>query len=277
MHLMNARDDVVVLVARLVVEQRLALHRLLDDARRRRCDRRRRRRERRGRPRAPTSARRASPRAARAISVAHLGRRRAASALAQAALAVGERAVDERARSSASDERLAARTTWQRDSSAAMTSNDGFSVVAPISVTVPASTWGSSASCCALLKRWISSMNSSVRAPCWSRRSPASAIASRSSFDARPAPPTARRSAALALARRAAAPAWSCRSRAAPTGSTTAARAPRAPGRSSLPGPEQVLLPDELVERARAHALGQRLPAPILSQPRAQTGPRAAV
>jgi len=46
-----------------------------------------------------------------------------------------------------------------------MTSNDGFSVVAPIKVTVPSSTCGRMASCCALLKRWISSMKSTVRSP----------------------------------------------------------------------------------------------------------------
>ncbi len=55
--------------------------------------------------------------------------------------------------------------TRERESSAELTSNDGFSVVAPISVTVPSSTYGSTASCWALLKRWISSMNSTVRRP----------------------------------------------------------------------------------------------------------------
>ena len=39
-----------------------------------------------------------------------------------------------------------------------MTSKDGFSVVAPISVTTPVSTAFSSESCCDLLKRCISSM-----------------------------------------------------------------------------------------------------------------------
>ncbi len=55
--------------------------------------------------------------------------------------------------------------TRERESNAEFTSNDGFSVVAPINVTVPSSTYGSTASCCALLKRWISSMNSTVRRP----------------------------------------------------------------------------------------------------------------
>ena len=41
-----------------------------------------------------------------------------------------------------------------------MISNEGFSVVAPISVTMPRSTALSSESCCDLLKRCISSMKS---------------------------------------------------------------------------------------------------------------------
>jgi hypothetical protein len=44
-----------------------------------------------------------------------------------------------------------------RDSSGEITENDGFSVVAAIRITQPFSTPGSSASCCALVKRWISS------------------------------------------------------------------------------------------------------------------------
>ena len=43
--------------------------------------------------------------------------------------------------------------TRQRDSSAPFTSNEGFSVVAPISTMVPFSTCGRNASCCARLKR----------------------------------------------------------------------------------------------------------------------------
>ena len=52
--------------------------------------------------------------------------------------------------------------TRVRESSAPLTSNAGFSVVAPISVTRPSSTAGSSASCWALLKRWISSRKNTV-------------------------------------------------------------------------------------------------------------------
>ena len=73
-------------------------------------------------------------------------------------------------------------TTLARESNGALTSKDGFSVVAPTRITVPASTWGKSASCWDLLKRWISSMKSSVLCPRMSRRWAASATASRTSF-----------------------------------------------------------------------------------------------
>ena len=46
---------------------------------------------------------------------------------------------------------------------AGITSKLGFSVVAPIKVISPDSTWGRKASCWALLKRWISSTNRRVR------------------------------------------------------------------------------------------------------------------
>ena len=66
-----------------------------------------------------------------------------------------------------------------------MTSKYGFSVVAPISVSRPSSTAGSSASCCALLKRWISSRKKIVGRPVARRSSSARLIAARTS--ARPA------------------------------------------------------------------------------------------
>src|SRR5262249_46118290 len=55
--------------------------------------------------------------------------------------------------------------TLTRDSSAELTSNEGFSVVAPIIVTVPVSTCGNTASCCALFQRCTSSTNRIVRCP----------------------------------------------------------------------------------------------------------------
>ena len=63
-----------------------------------------------------------------------------------------------------------------------MTSKYGFSVVAPISVTSPSSTAGRSASCWALLKRWISSRKRIVRWPDPPSRSRARASTSRTSF-----------------------------------------------------------------------------------------------
>ncbi len=56
-------------------------------------------------------------------------------------------------------------STRARDRSAAFSSKDGFSVVAPTSVTVPSSITGRKESCCARLKRWISSTKSSVPLP----------------------------------------------------------------------------------------------------------------
>ncbi len=58
-------------------------------------------------------------------------------------------------------------------------------MVAPISVTRPSSTAGSSASCCALLKRWISSRKKIVGWSVARRRSSARSITARTS--ARPA------------------------------------------------------------------------------------------
>ncbi len=81
-----------------------------------------------------------------------------------------------------SGERGSSTSTRQRDSSAALSSKEGFSVVAPMSSTSPRSTKGRKASCCALLKRWISSTNSSVRSPVRARRSRASLITARTSL-----------------------------------------------------------------------------------------------
>src|SRR6266542_621858 len=65
--------------------------------------------------------------------------------------------------------------TRQRERRAAFTSKDGFSVVAPIRMSVPFSTWGRKASCCPLLKRWISSTKRMVRLPPRARSVSASA------------------------------------------------------------------------------------------------------
>ena len=55
--------------------------------------------------------------------------------------------------------------TARRESRGGITSKEGFSVVAPMSVSTPSSTLWRRASCCALLNRWISSMKRIVRPP----------------------------------------------------------------------------------------------------------------
>ena len=133
-----------------------------------------------------------------------------------------------------------------------------------MSVMVPASTCGSSASCCALLKRWISSTNSTVRSPCWSRRVAASATASRRSLT--PGQHRGERhEARVRLGRQ-----QPRQRRLAGAGRPPQdqrrqlARLERAP--QQLARPEEVRLADELVQRPRPHPLGQRLPAPILGR-----------
>ena len=72
--------------------------------------------------------------------------------------------------------RTCSTNTFDRESSAAFTSKEGFSVVAPMSTMSPASTCGRKASCCARLKRWISSTKTTVRAPSRCRAAAASII-----------------------------------------------------------------------------------------------------
>src|SRR5581483_3390814 len=69
--------------------------------------------------------------------------------------------------------------TRQRESSGAVSSNEGFSVVAPISVITPFSTQGRKASCWARLKRWISSQKRIVPRPSYLSRSSAARMISR--------------------------------------------------------------------------------------------------
>ena len=78
--------------------------------------------------------------------------------------------------SSASEPRGRKTSTRARENSDALSSNDGFSVVAPISVIEPSSITGRKESCCARLKRWISSTNRSVPCPCARRTRAASKI-----------------------------------------------------------------------------------------------------
>ena len=82
---------------------------------------------------------------------------------------------------SSSSESAVSSITVHRDRSAELTSKYGFSVVAPMSVTRPSSTACSTESCCALLKRWISSMKRIVRTSLPPSRSRARAITARTS------------------------------------------------------------------------------------------------
>ena len=67
--------------------------------------------------------------------------------------------------SSSARESRSSTITCARLITAAFSSKLGFSVVAPTSRIVPSSIWGKNPSCWALLKRWISSTNSSVPCP----------------------------------------------------------------------------------------------------------------
>ena len=158
-------------VALLVVEDRTALQRVLDA---------------RERPPAPRRARRRSRRRARARSARCARRLRCAPrGTSSASLVDGDRgspaARAQHARATSSAVSACSAYTRTRESSAPLTSNAGFSVVAPISVSRPSSTAGSSASCWALLKRWISSRNSTVCVAGRSRRCAARSITARTS------------------------------------------------------------------------------------------------
>ncbi len=109
-----------------------------------------------------------------------------------------------------------------RQQRAELTSNEGFSVVAPMKMSVPSSTYGRKVSCCALLKRCTSSRNSTVRGRARRARLRASLDRGAHILDARqhrrelhgtPHRPGARSGA----------PAWSCRCPAGPRGSSSAA------------------------------------------------------
>ena len=151
----SARDQIVMAVLRLVVDRRAPLHDLLQ-ARRRRTSRPAR--AARQTSSASVSAARPSPSAMRMSDSARLGIER--QLLAFDRLGAGRAA--SRSPSASSDLNTSTRA---RDSSGAISSNDGFSVVAPTSTMVPSSITGRKQSCCARLKRWISSTNSSVPCP----------------------------------------------------------------------------------------------------------------
>ena len=85
---------------------------------------------------------------------------------------------------------------------ALITSNEGFSVVAPMKVSVPSSRYGRKVSCWALLKRCTSSRNNSVGRPCAARAVRAASTAARMSFTPAITADNAMNSALAALAMR---------------------------------------------------------------------------
>ena len=146
-------------------------------------------------------------------------------------------------------------STRARDSSGAISSNDGFSVVAPTSTMVPSSITGRKQSCCARLKRWISSTNSSVPCPV-SRRARAS---SNTFFRSATPEKIARDLLELQIGL--------VRQQPRHRGLAGAGRAPedqraeraggQHPGERAV-GAEQMILADHLGERLRAQPVGQR-------------------
>jgi hypothetical protein len=128
-------------------------------------------------------------------------------------------------------------------------------VVAPMSAMVPASTCGRNASCCALLKRWISSQKRMVRRPSRAAASPPRddlAHAGNALGDGAEVARTRRRALGDDARERRLAGARRPPEDDAADGVLLDQLAQR------LAGPEQVLLADVLVERARPHARGER-------------------
>ena len=91
-------------------------------------------------------------------------------------------------------------TTRDREMRAELTSKYGFSVVAPMRMTVRSSTAWSRASCCERLKRWISSTKRIVRRPVESSRLSAASISRRRSLTVPVMAETSTNSACVVLA-----------------------------------------------------------------------------
>ena len=145
-----------------------------------------------------------------------------------------------------------------RESSGAITSNDGFSVVAPMSVMSPLSTCGRMASCCARFHRWISSMKTTVRLPAGFEFAPRLFDRLAQLGDSRRHRRDRAKDRAGAAAR-ATVRSWSCRVPGGPHRIIEWQRARRDHLAEHLAGAEQMLLADDLVEAPRAHPVRQRL------------------
>ena len=161
----------------------------------------------------------------------------------------------------------------ERDSSGEFTENDGFSVVAATSVTQRFSTLGSSASCCALVNRCTSSMNSTVSVP--SGGQPAARVLDDRAhvLDARRSPPTARRTGAR-TSRRSGTRASSCPCPGGPQSTTEVGAARRAASfagstsrRSGEPATSRCSWPATSSSVPRPHADGERRAGPDGGQP----------
>ena len=118
-------------------------------------------------------------RTCRPSPLAWLARCSSASSSAAAPSARRPRSSSARAASGPSGRR---RNNVERLSNGGLTSKNGFSVVAPMRVTRPVSTPGSSASCCDFENRWTSSRNRIVPCPRSPRRWRARSSTSRTSF-----------------------------------------------------------------------------------------------
>ena len=162
-----------------------------------------------------------------------------------------------------------------RDSSAELISKYGFSVVAPISVIRPDSTTGSSASCCALLKRWISSRNRIVRRPCPPSRSRARPITAVTSALPTCTADSSSNSLPVACAMIRASVVLPVPG--APWKMADGTRSSSIARRSAVPGPDQVRLADEPVQpggrtRSASGAAACSASAAALSKRSAMTG-----
>ena len=131
-------------------------------------------------------------RALRASPSATLARWRRASSAARMLLWPSPRSGSFKARRSncirSSSERGCNSKICERETSGELMKKKGLWVVAPMSRTIPASTSGNNTSCCALLKRWISSMNRMVDWPLFAKRlaAPESTRRISATFDSTP-------------------------------------------------------------------------------------------
>ena len=218
-------------------------------------------------------ATRASPSAERDERRPRRRRRPRAPSRPEAALGVVERAAhDASRRPPRSGAR--ARSTRQRESRAAITSNDGFSVVAPIERDGPVLDGGQERVLLGLVEAVDLVDEQDGALPAARRRSSASAIASRISFTPeRTAESGAKR--APRVRRRAGGRASSCPCRAGPRGSATGGRPRSMSGAEERGRAEQMPLADELVE-ASAAASARRAVRPRAGSgaPPARTAPR---